>query len=337
MGKPTLSRDLVSLCWLTLGLLPGLGTACSVEPEPRDEATASAPIRSPVSTAAAYPEAALIDFNGSACSGAVIAPRVVLTAGHCVMSAGPWKVTTPYARGADGRAQVRTGYRRWTRYQSTGQSVNPNTPDVGLILMDAGQAFSLPAWPKVQRSQVADGTQAFNIGRKNNGALSWTDLFVGRTLSLRRSGYFPTSYETSEIIEPGDSGGPVMLANTHTIAAVNSGAGGGSQVLARTDAVIGDIDAQVAANGGWPSGSGSGGGTGTTCTDSNQHCQYWASVGECSKNPNYMLTNCCSSCRSTGSACLDKNQYCRYWASVGECSRNPAYMLPYCCASCSGR
>lgn len=32
--------------------------------------------------------------------------------------------------------------------------------------------------------------------------------------------------------------------------------------------------------------------------------------------------------------CQDKSPYCAYWASRGECQRNPAYMLTYCCASC---
>ncbi len=39
-----------------------------------------------------------------------------------------------------------------------------------------------------------------------------------------------------------------------------------------------------------PSSSGS-------CTDSNSNCAGWARQGECSKNPGYMLTSCCASCR----------------------------------------
>jgi hypothetical protein len=211
------------------------------------------------------------------------------------------------------------GTRKWTKYVNIGQSVNANTPDVGLVLMDAGQEFKLTTWPTIQRTQLPAGTQAFNIGRKNNGYLSSTDLYVGRLLTLNPARGYPTSYGSSEVIEPGDSGGPVLLPNGHTIVAVNSGAGGGTQVLARTDAVIADIDAQVKANGGWGTnggpgdggnpGGGTGGGTGTggaggggggECSDKNQYCAYWASIGECSKNPNYMLPNCCASCSKTG-------------------------------------
>ncbi len=40
-----------------------------------------------------------------------------------------------------------------------------------------------------------------------------------------------------------------------------------------------------------------GGGTPDTCRDSNSNCADWARAGECSKNPGYMLTSCCASCR----------------------------------------
>jgi hypothetical protein len=83
--------------------------------------------------------------------------------------------------------------------------------------------------------------------------------------------------------------------------------------------------------GGGDNGSGGGG----TCTDSNNACAYWASIGECARNPGYMSTSCCSSCRAGNQVeCADSNTQCDAWAQAGECSRNPAYMLSSCCASC---
>jgi ShK domain-like len=38
------------------------------------------------------------------------------------------------------------------------------------------------------------------------------------------------------------------------------------------------------------------GGGGGQCSDSNSNCKSWASSGECTKNPGYMLTSCCASC-----------------------------------------
>lgn len=34
------------------------------------------------------------------------------------------------------------------------------------------------------------------------------------------------------------------------------------------------------------------------CVDENENCGFWASIGECEKNPAYMLSQCALSCRS---------------------------------------
>ena len=34
----------------------------------------------------------------------------------------------------------------------------------------------------------------------------------------------------------------------------------------------------------------------SACKDKNKHCKFWASTGECRKNPKYMLSNCSKSC-----------------------------------------
>ena len=37
------------------------------------------------------------------------------------------------------------------------------------------------------------------------------------------------------------------------------------------------------------------------CVDENDNCQNWAKVGECDKNPNYMLEKCNWSCNACAS------------------------------------
>nr|XP_006819343.1 PREDICTED: uncharacterized protein LOC102810139 [Saccoglossus kowalevskii] len=111
------------------------------------------------------------------------------------------------------------------------------------------------------------------------------------------------------------------------------------------------------------------------CIDLNQRCEHWASIGECQKNPEYMLQHCKKSCDqceeeittlqtlteepitpplppfSTAGPitpplppkptteeplgdCIDLNPNCAYWASIGECQKNPEYMLQSCKKSC---
>ena len=63
-----------------------------------------------------------------------------------------------------------------------------------------------------------------------------------------------------------------------------------------------------------------------------EDCPYWASNGECDKNPKYMLPNCAGSCNPQ--CCMDSNENCAFWASSGECENNPSYMFINCKASC---
>jgi hypothetical protein len=171
---------------------------------------------------------------------------VVLTAGHCVVGASTWTVVAPYAQNQSAR-----GSRAWTDYASTGELVNPSTLDVAVILLD--KPITLSSYPKLANAPSAAGTKVINVGRIRNGQASFTGLFAGTEATIRSGTFgFPKAYVTEEIIESGDSGGPVYVGAgaSRTLVAVNSGGGGGTQVLARVDLAYAKIQELIAANGG---------------------------------------------------------------------------------------
>jgi hypothetical protein len=218
----------------------------------------SEPTSAPIiggTTASAYPEAVLLDmykagasYPSAICSASVIAPRVVLTAGHCVEGFAKWRVKAPFAGNQTVMASSGGTY-DWAG--AIGSSVDPKRHDVGLVYLDA--PITLGSYPTVASSASAEGTKIVNIGRIDDGVASNTALFVGAPIAIQNGSKvgYPYAYYTSEIIQSGDSGGPDEIAGTHTIVAVNSGAGGGTQVLARVDLVYSWIDTQVKGHGGW--------------------------------------------------------------------------------------
>jgi len=83
------------------------------------------------------------------------------------------------------------------------------------------------------------------------------------------------------------------------------------------------------------SGGTGGGGTIDNCSDENTACSYWAQIGECTRNPNYMSTNCCKSCKGAGKVCNDDNASCEGWSRAGFCvGIYSNYMSKFCKKSC---
>lgn len=217
---------------------------------PENVATHAAAIRGG-RVASDYPEAVLIDMKKgnrvvAACSGSLIAPTVVLTAGHCVVGFDGWRIQAPYASGSRSSASSNEGV---TRYDGQGRrTVDPETHDVGLLFLSS--PIELDAYPTLASEPLNDGAKVVNIGRIQDGVRSDSHLFVSAPLSVEGAEAvgFPFDYMADELIESGDSGGPDMASGTHTIVAVNSGAGGGTEVLARIDLVKSWIEEQMAAH-----------------------------------------------------------------------------------------
>jgi hypothetical protein len=204
-------------------------------------------------TASDYPESVLVEmsqqgvFNG-ACSGAVIAPQVVLTAGHCVDLYTGWSVQAPFVLQSASASKGETF--DW-KSNSAGRT-DPALHDVGLVYLD--QPIRVPRYPALAESAIADGSDIVNVGRVDDAGVSDSELFVSRPLSVKKatSAGFPFDYVGAEVIRPGDSGGPVEVPGTtpHLLVAVNSGAGRGIELLARTDLLATWISERIAAHGG---------------------------------------------------------------------------------------
>lgn len=231
--------------------------ACLAEggrPEDGDEATGTDSGGERIvggTKATGYPEAALVDMYKSGqmqaiCSGAVIAPQVVLTAGHCVLGFNGWVVRTPFASSQQAQASGAALY----DYNSTAETVDGTKHDVALVFLKT--PIKLASYPTIAKTKLANGSKIVNVGRINNGVASSTALFVSPNVTVNdATNYgFPFDYIANEVIQSGDSGGPDFAAGTHQIVAVNSGAGGGTEVLARVDLVASWIEQQIASHGG---------------------------------------------------------------------------------------
>ncbi len=236
-------------------LVLGLGACAPADPSAPEGDDTTASQRGDAikggTPATSYPEAVLVDmYKGgqltAACSGSLVAPKVVLTAGHCVNGLDGWKVRAPFANGQTATASGGAVY-DWT---TTAETVDPSMHDIGLVFL--ATPITLAQYPVLAAQHVTFGSKVQDIGRIQSGVLSTTKLFIGAQVAVSDGagvGY-PFSYSSSDIIESGDSGGPVVVPGTHQIVAVNSGAGGNLQVLARVDLLSSWIAQQIAAHGG---------------------------------------------------------------------------------------
>jgi hypothetical protein len=227
--------------------LAGTVAGCSGAPAPGEDLGAS---NDPIvggTLANQYPEAAYLDIDITAtgeylCSATLIAPRVVLTAGHCVDTHTKWEVHV----GAT--TQVSTSAMTYDWNERGATTVNPAHHDIGLVFLS--QPIVIAAYPTLATAPLANASKVTNVGRIKDGVITNALYAADTTVTAGAAIGYPFDYQSSDVIQPGDSGGPDFASGTHVIAAVNSGAGSGTEVLARVDLLQTWLAQQIAAHGG---------------------------------------------------------------------------------------
>jgi hypothetical protein len=208
-----------------------------------------------------HPEAVIIDGqhrDGSplACSGALIAPRVVLTAGRCVRDVGTWDVRAPLAGGmaAYGRGA------EWIDVGSgQGGQQGGSAGGLGLIYLD--RPIWLRGYPTLATWPLQEGASVVTVGRTSDGQTSYSTMYESAPVPVvdATSHGYAGHYASRDVTDDADDGGPVYAAGSNTIVAVSNGFGEGASLLARVDGAAGWIRQRIATygsgQGGYPGGN----------------------------------------------------------------------------------
>jgi hypothetical protein len=167
------------------------------------------PSPSPV-TASDHPESVLVDFfdgghHTSACSGTLVAPRVVLTAAHCAGTAKIGRVTAPNQLGKTTSVQHIIKY---APHRRGGRGASAS-PDLALLVLY--DAIKLPHYPTVQ-ANACHGCSAVHLGRAGSTIAASDVARLGASSSTAQPGalVFPRALSK-------DAGGAVVRADGHIV------------------------------------------------------------------------------------------------------------------------
>jgi len=190
-----------------------------------------------------YPEAALVNIDPGpdgmkVCSGALIAPNAVLTAGHCLDGHTNFELHV----GGEFRRTTEAVVFDW---YDNGSKVNPDHHDIGLLFFET--PIVLDQYPTLALAPLPDQSPVTCVGRVLDGRIT-SELHQTTTqVSSAASIGFPYDYVSPVVTQRGDSGGPVYASDSHQIVAVSSGAGSEIQVMARVDLLASWIAEELAA------------------------------------------------------------------------------------------
>jgi MYXO-CTERM domain-containing protein len=200
--------------WIALCLT---ALACAAPP---GEEESTREIRAPIGEANAHPEVCAIDPIG--CSGTLLAPNVVLSAGHCISQQTMWRVHCPYSSDPTTvLSHEASSPPSWPRNVNADTLDMNGGDDVSLIRLD--QPLKETRFGKVNLGSFADGSAVYAIGRVDDGrygARFW--LSKQMVVSGQDTAHRYWVAVDFSVGQGGDSGGPLLLSGTQEIIGVDS-------------------------------------------------------------------------------------------------------------------
>jgi hypothetical protein len=163
-----------------------------------------------------YPFAVTVDgFDAkgapvSLCSGALLAPSLVLTAGQCAKAAS-WRVTAPYAGGQTAVATM-SSQGDWAGVPA-GEFL-PSKSDTGFLMLE--KPIELDQYPALADASTCMGCEVVHIGRVSHAV----------------DGDGADDADDRHGIAPGNAGGPIVRLADGAIIGVSSGTLGDKKEIA---------------------------------------------------------------------------------------------------------
>jgi hypothetical protein len=160
------------------------------------------------------------DQHVGSCTGTLLSPAVVLTAGHCVIASGSVIVTTSDAQSAIGVQFWST----WQNFQSSWS--HPLHSDVAVILLD--REIFVSSYPSLADSVLQDGQTVGRVRRVDATSVSPGNYEqVTEAVHLGAAMGFPLAYtmDPANFEGPTDTGGPLIDPSTNILYGVVSSRG----------------------------------------------------------------------------------------------------------------